>query len=137
LLALHAAELEVLQRWADEHSTELRVYCELYAPKILGRIPYGEGIVILDVMVHKTAAFAEVVKTPKGCPLMDEFQAYITPSRVAGIVSKLGPPPDKAAIGRAGGLRARPPGAVGRSHDAAAAGQSGRLHCLPGAPPNK
>jgi hypothetical protein len=186
ILARHAAELAVLQQWADEHSTGLRVYCELYAPKILGRIPYGEGIVILDVMVHKTggggellspdaaaaflrdlgvghlavpclvcldgwdavvewlrdafrdgprsalapggpvaegvvvrpaarnyeireghamlkhktAAFAEVVRAPKECPLMDEFQGYITPSRVAGIVSKLGPPPDKAAIGR-------------------------------------
>lgn len=186
ILARYGAELAALQQWADGHGQPLRVYCELYAPKILGRMGYGEGIVILDVMVHqpgggeellapdaaaaflaelnmahlcvprlatldgweavvtwvrdafrdgprsalapggsvaegvvlrpaarnypvweghamlkhKTAAFTEVGNVPKGCPLQDEFRAYCTPSRVAGVVSKLGAPPDKAAIGR-------------------------------------
>lgn len=186
ILARHDAELAALQQWADGHGQPLRVYCELYAPKILGRIPYGEGIVILDVMVHKpggndellspddaaaflaelgishlcvprlatldgwdavaswvrdafrdgprsalapggpvvegvvlrpaahnypvwkgyamlkhkTAAFKEVANVAKSCPLQEKLRAYITPSRVASVVSKLGAPADKAAIGR-------------------------------------
>lgn len=191
ILARYAAALAQFQAWADAHGRPLRVYCELFAPKILGRILYGtpqdpEGVVVLDIrqgeellapddatafleglglahlyvprlavvdgwdalcawlaasfqagprsvlappdssgmppvaegvvvrpsarnyrlatgyamLKHKTAAFLEVEKVPRACALEDAFRAYITAARVAGVVSKLGPPADKAAIGK-------------------------------------
>jgi hypothetical protein len=187
ILARHADALGRMQAWADVNDRPLRLFCELFAPQILGRIPYGEGVVVLDIwhgdqllapddalafleqrglsrlyvprlavvdgwdalcvwlrdsfrvgprsalappdasgvapvaegvvvrpsacnykmstgyamMKHKTAAFLEVAAVAKApCPLQDAFRAYITPSRVASVVSKLGAPPDRAAIGK-------------------------------------
>lgn len=61
------------------------------------------GVVMMKV---KSAAFVEIetarpargVKTPN--PMADEYRAYFTASRAAGVVSKLGAPPDKASIGK-------------------------------------